>query len=166
MKYIKFIIIAVLLNSAFSGCSYVSDYVEGVITDRASFSVKAVYNAGTVTVTWDKTDSSSDFAGFEIYRTSQENDEYADYTRIASRYTDSSLANGSITTYVDTALPSSGIYFYRVGVIHWDESTDDRTADNGYYPSYPNTGWDNESPNYNAHTDVDKVSGYGIVTIP
>jgi len=165
MKYIKFIIIAVLLNTAFTGCSYVSDYVEGAITDRASFSVQAEFIAGTgVQLSWDKTDTGGNFAGIEIYRTSEENDEYANYTLIASRYSDSSLAIGTTKTYIDTA-PPSGTYFYRVGLIHWDKDTNERTAANGYIPAYEIPGWDGTT-NYNAHTDLDKVSGYGIVTIP
>lgn len=167
MKYIKLIIITVFLNTVFTGCSYVSDYVEGAITDRASFAVKAEYitATGEVILTWKKTDTGSDFAGIEIYRTSKEDDEYANYTRIATRYTDTSLAAGTTTTFTDTT-PPSGTYFYRVGFIHWDQSTEKRTLENVYIPAYPDLGWDDESPNYNTHTDINKVSGYGIVTIP
>jgi hypothetical protein len=171
MKYLKLIIITAIINSSFIGCSYVSDMVEGAITKRASFSVKAEYIASSneVRLTWDKTDSSGNFAGIEVYRTSQANDEYADYELVASRETASSLGNGNTTSYSETN-PPSGIFFYRIGFIHWDESLEKRTQENGYNPPYdPNnptdTSWDSKS-NYDRNTDIDAISGYGNVNIP
>ncbi len=165
MKFIP-AILALFLTT--TGCSYVSDSIEGAITDRSSFSVNAEYNGvNTVTLTWDHTDSSDNFAGIEIYRTKYPNDEYSEYILIRSTYEDSShntsggdisLANGSTTTYSDSDLPSSyGIYFYRVGFVHWDEDPSDRTSENGY------TG-DTETDYYN-NTDIDSISGYARVLI-
>jgi len=158
MKYIKLIIIITLLNTAFTGCSYVSDYVEGEITNRASFSAEATYSGGTVTVTWDKTDSSDSFAGIEIYRTSDKNDEYADYELVASRYFNThigdNLDDGTTTSYTDTTPPSSGIYFYRVGFIHIERD------DNDVLYSASNPGL------YNQYTSIDAISGYAKVVIP
>lgn len=154
-----------------TGCSYVSDSIESAITERSSFSIDATYNGvNTVTITWDKTDSSSNFAGIEIYRTKYRDDEYSDYELIMSKYRnrtggagDGSLGSGSTTSFSDTDLPPSdgnGVYFYRVGFIHWDEDPGDRTNSNGYFPAET----DNES-NYNSNTDIDSISGYSRVVI-
>lgn len=163
MKYLKLIIMAAFLSTMFTGCSYVSDMVEGAITDRASFGVTATYNSGNVILTWDKTDTDGNFAGIEIYRTSQPNDEYASYELVASRYSTSSLNSGSLssglTTTCNVDAPSTtGVYFYRVGFIHWDDDLADRTTANGY------TGID--LTDYPNKTDIDAISGYGKVTIP
>lgn len=159
MRYIKLIIIAAMIGLSFTGCSYVSDSIEGAIMDRAAFSVSATYSGGNVTVTWDETDSSSEFAGIEIYRTKNKNDEYSDYEVVATRFTDGALASGTTTTLtVDANLPntvSSGeIYFYRVGIIHIGKD------DNDYLYNAAST------TDYNAHTDIDKISGYAKVVIP
>lgn len=160
MKNIKLLIILVLLNTAFSGCSYVSDYIEGQITNRASFSLTAEYISATddVLLTWDKTDSSDNFAGIEIYRTSEPNDEYASYELVASRYFNVNIGDnlnvGSTTTYTDTTPPSSGVYFYRVGIIHIDNDDNDNPYD-ASNPLY-----------YNLYTSIDEISGYAKVVIP
>jgi len=161
MKYIKLIIIAAFLSTMFTGCSYVSDYTEGQITKRASFSANAEYLpvTGQVKLTWDKTESSDDFAGIEIYRTSEENDEYAPYELVASRYYTDLLNSGNlssgltITCNVD-APASSGIYFYRIGFIQI--STDDN--DEPYDAS--------DVSLYNQYTDIDAISGYVKIAIP
>jgi hypothetical protein len=167
MKYIKLIIVLTLLNTAFSGCSYVSDYIEGQITDRASFSIEVQYSGGNVNISWDKTDTGGNFAGIEIYRTSDANDEYANYELVASRnYNGPGLDSGTTQSYTDTLLTtfydsipaSNGIYFYRVAFIHWDEDSDKRDLDHGY------TG--NAIDDYNNNTDIDAISGYGKVVIP
>jgi len=150
MKYIKLIIIITLLNTAFTGCSYVSDYVEGELTNRASFGLDADYSGGIVTLRWDKTDSSSEFAGIEIYRTTEKNDEYETYEVVATKVTNGTLGNGLTTSCTVSAnLPntvSSGeIYFYRVGFIHWDEE---------------------DSTIYNSETSIDAISGYAKIVIP
>ena len=138
MKYIKTILI-ILLFYSLTGCSYVSDYIEGEITNRASFSITAEYNSGTgeVDLSWTETDSSDSFAGIEIYRSKYANDEYAPYGIIGS-----SLSY--IDTFTDTT-PPSGTYFYRVGFIHWDEE---------------------DSIDYDSETSISKVSGYAKVYIP
>jgi hypothetical protein len=48
MKYIKSLTVILLLLYSLTGCSYVSDYVEGQITNRASFSVQAEYDGTNV----------------------------------------------------------------------------------------------------------------------
>lgn len=165
----KIIISIALAQFLLTGCSYVSDYVEGEITNRASFSIEAEQSGSSVIITWKETDSSSDFAGIEIYRTRKANDEYAGYVLVANRFNGSlsgNLSNGSTTSCTvngpsldGATVPAgtSGIYFYRVGLIHWDESEDDRTAENGY------TG-DTET-DYNNCTDIDEVSGSARVEI-
>ncbi len=160
---------AVITAAAFflPGCSYMADAIEGAITERASFSIDAEYNSSTneVTITWDESGSFNDFAGFEIYRTSEANDEFSKYIVIASYYQGSptvGLSNSSYTYNVGTI---NGVYFYRVGIIAWDE--DDETDREKNYSG--GTGWDNEPDrewNYNHHTDIDRISGYAMVRIP
>lgn len=170
MKYIKSITIILLLLYSLTGCSYVSDYVEGRITTRASFSINAEYNSGTgnVDITWSETDWSDDFAGIEIYRSSYENDEYAPYEMIAYKWNNDDLHNGSNypinpKNFNDTAPPADpGVYFYRVGFVHWDDSLEDRTAGNGYSGSNP----DYTQTTYHSKTSIRKVSGYAKVIIP
>lgn len=165
MKYIKLILSASLLQFIFTGCSYVSDMVEGAITDRASFSIQAQQVGSNVVITWSKTDLSTDFAGIEIYRTRKANDEYSGYITIADRDDDASLASGVTVSYTHlNANSTKGVYFYRVGIIHWDESQDKRTNENGYFPEYPDAGWDGTT-NYNNHTDIDAISGSARVEI-
>ncbi len=159
MKYIKLIVIAAFLSTMFTGCSYVSDAVEGALTDRASFGATAVYNGTNVVISWDKTSSDADFAGIEIYRTSKANDEYASYDLVASRHyvpllVSGSLSSGLTTTCTVTKPSASGIYFYRVGFIKIGKDSNDVLYD----PSIP--------AQYNAYTDIDAISGYAKVVIP
>lgn len=165
----KLLIISSLTAIIMTGCSYVTDSIEGAITNRASFSADAVYSGGSVTITWDEADFDSDFAGIEIYRTSEPNDEYSNYMLVASQY---QIWNGSgytststpelgyyyTTSYTDTSSLSSGIYFYRVGIIYWDDPSDERTPENGY------TGI--TATDYNGKTHIEKISGYAQVVIP
>lgn len=167
---IKTTIIALLTLVLMPGCSYVSDAVEGAITDRASFSIDVEYNKPNLTITWDETDTGEGFAGFEIYRTKQPDDEYSDYTLVASRYVDESgadvgpgnydnLDSGYKDSFTYTPSGLNGAYFFRVGIIHWDDEKEkDRTVDHGYVNGYPGA-WDNVT-NYNSKTDVDKISGF------
>lgn len=169
MKYIKSIAAILLLLYSLTGCSYVSDYVEGRITTRASFSINAEYDGTDVVLSWDETDWSGDFAGIEIYRSSYANDEYAPYEMIAYRWDNGSgnyelLNNPSVKQYTDnlTPRPVTGVYFYRVGFVHWDDSLEDRTAGNGYSGSNP----DYTQTTYHSKTSIRKVSGYAKVIIP
>mgnify|MGYP001158014795 CR=1 FL=1 len=169
----KIIILIPFILSLLSGCSYVTDSIEAAITERASFSASATYNAGppaSVTITWDESDMTSDFAGYEIYRTKYPNDEYSEYELVANRYdAGHALDNGATNSFTDNfslyPLNGSGTYFYRIGVIYWDEAPEDRTNENGYSPEYPNAGWDGET-NYNANTNLESISGYARVVIP
>jgi len=163
MKYIKLIILMAFLSTAFTGCSYVSDMVEGAITKRSSFGATATYSGGNVTITWDKTDTSGEFAGIEIYRTSDKNDEYASYELVASRhfttYSSGNLSSGltktcTVSANYPTAVSSGDIYFYRVGIIHIGKDSNDVL----YNPS--------SVSDYNAHTSIDSISGYAEVDIP
>ena len=167
MKYIKLIILAAFLSTMFTGCSYVSDSIEGRITDRASFTATAEVNGNDVIITWDKIDTDQDFAGIEIYRSKNANDEYAEYGLIASKYYPSPNIllneNTIATTYTDVNIASTltGVYFYRVAFIYWDKSRDERTIANGY--SDP----DNPSEtNYYDKTSIDAISDYAKAIIP
>jgi hypothetical protein len=169
MKQIKLIMIILLLLFTFNGCSYISDMIEGKITDRASFSIEAQQVGNNVVITWSETDLSSDFAGIEIYRTREANDEYSGYVTAADRFSGAisgDLNSGTTTTCTvnkpinDGATvntPPGGVYFYRVGFIHWDKPVGERTPENGY------TG--TESVDYNYHTDINEISGTARVEI-
>jgi len=180
MKYIKSITVILLLLYSLTGCSYVSDYVEGQITNRASFSIDAEYNSGTgnVDIIWSETDFSDDFAGIEIYRSSYKNDEYAPYEMIAYKWDNAQLHVGSNPTNPKTFTDNlsdlnlvdplsdnyeGGVYFYRVGFVHWDDSSEDRTPANGY-TGLADPVYDNDT--YHSKTSIEKVSGYAKVYIP
>ena len=171
MKYIKAITGILLLLYTLTGCSYVSDYVEGQITNRASFSINAEYNSGTgnVDISWSETDSSEDFAGIEIYRSSYADDEYAPYDMIAYKWNNDQLHNGSNypinpKNFSDTTPPAApGIYFYRVGFIHWDDSLEDREEPGS---GYSGTDPVYDSDTYHSKTSIETVSGYAKVYIP
>ncbi len=177
---------SVVVLFAGSGCSYVSDAVEGAITNRSSFSINASYNSAAqeVTVTWDET-GGGNFAGYEIYITEEQDNEYAGYVLIESRWRDElgGLTGGSneglnfnspgsyvhdVSGIVSNSFPNGpGTYFYRVGIIEWDEDLEDRTTDNGYNPPYSSgtpLAYDTEG-NYNSHTDIDEISGFVQVEI-
>ncbi len=174
--------VAVLLAVGLSSCSYVADYVEAQIMNRASFSLEATYVPGTgVILRWDETGSSSDFPGFEIYMTDTANDEYAGYIIIGGQYStgDYSLFTQSASLGTSTTgsfiLPQAkvntiinntvsgltelgpGRYFFRVGILSWDKPKDERTSENGY------SGID--SIDYLSHTDLEDISGYAMVEI-
>ena len=155
MKYIKLIILAAFLSTMFTGCSYVSDMVEGRITDRASFTATATYSGSVITINWDNSDWSSDFAGIEIYRSSKPNDEYATYTLVANKISHPAkdLDNPQTSSFSYPVSLPSGVYFYRVGYIHWDKIDEDNPyiRSNTTYPHY---------------TEIDAISGYAKVVIP
>jgi|GEM_PF-344870 len=178
-----------------TGCSYVMDYVEGRLTDRAAFSIEATYDAGAkeVTVTWDEYGSGDDFAGYEIYITEEKDDEYAGYLLVASRYefesdvmddgtsTSRTLLENYLTNtftinvnpLVISALPQfgPGIYFFRVGLINWDEDDEEDRIDNYFCEEDWNSEvvtWGSNTcrkANYYVYTDIDKISGYARVEI-
>lgn len=168
--------VAVALAASLSACSYMMDAIEGAITDRASFSIDAVYNAGTISITWNES-GSTNFAGFEVYMTDEVDNEYAGYEVIGSYYSlssatyfrqDSSLGNENCSSYTvsNTQVAAirtapnkgSGVYFFRVGIMDWDQNEGDRTEENGYVGS--------TFENYKNHTEFDQISGYAKVTIP
>ena len=165
MKLLKFtglIISAMTLLLSSTGCSYVSDTIEGAITDRASFSATAEYISGPpkqVKLTWDETDDSDEFAGIEIYRTSEPNDEFSSYILVASRHNTAQLYFGNLESGMTTnckvyAPATPGVYFYRVGIIHIDTDDDDN-------PYNADVEWE-----YNTYTDINAISGYARVVIP
>ncbi len=173
MKYIKIIIFLLLCSP--SGCSYVSDYTEGLITKRASFSINAEYKTdpNKVVLTWSETDLSEDFAGIEIYRSSRANDEYSSYEMITYKWNNEignyeSLNNGSTKQYIDDLTHQSitGVYFYRVGFIHWDDSKEDRQEADSVYTGANHDYTDFDKNTYHAKTHINKVSGYAKVCIP
>ncbi|TAL33449.1 MAG: hypothetical protein EPN93_13800 [Spirochaetes bacterium] len=151
-----------------SGCSYVVDAIEGAIMNRSSFTIEASYSGGFVDIAWDESDTSDDFAGWEIYMTTDPDDEYSGYATVAAKYdlgspgipgmifaTPGALGIGTTGTYsvnVST-LTYTGVYFFRVGKIHWDE--DDpakRDPDTELY--------------YESATNIDAISGGARVEIP
>ncbi len=152
-------ILAVSLLTSMSACSYMMDAIEGAITDRSSFSIHAEYSVGNVYISWDETDSGEEFAGYEIYITEEPDDEYSGYDIVASRY----FKNGSpslkysTTDHYSAAKPESGgLYFYRVGIIHWNEKNAAKRP----------WDWDSSESYYNGNTSIGKISGYAMVEIP
>ncbi len=178
MKWNIIIFMLILLSGQVS-CSYVSDAIEGAINKRAGFSIQGRYEASQVILSWSENESDSAFAGFEIYRTTSPDNEYASYALVASRWRDENnngtigtwqnLNSGTCSSFSYTPAGLSGKYYFRIGIIYWDEDNiTDRTAENGYYPAYSITdpdAWDTEG-NYNSNTDIDSISGYVEVTIP
>ncbi len=150
----------VLLFAIFTapGCSYVSDAIEGALTNRAGFSIDAYYDGSDVIVSWSESGSGNGFAGYEVYMTEEPNNEFADYIVVGARYpigtdyfehhTDLS----SSQTFTHSNLPPPGIYFYRVGIISWDKIDADGDGEKDDYPAV------NES-NYISTTSVSKISG-------
>jgi len=180
-------ILAATMIATVTACSYVVDVVERSITKRASFSITATYDPGTknVTITWTES-AGGNFAGFEVYVTTEPDDEYSDYAVAAAGYTISSnaffetapslLDSGTRSytfsaqeIYDDGASPNTvinyvmgpGRYFFRLGIINWDEDPDERTYENGYTEP-----WDlNKAVNYPANTDISEISGLAAVDI-
>lgn len=157
-----------------AGCSYLMDAVESAITKRASFSIDASYvPPNNVVITWQETVSSEDFAGYEIYMTEDPNDEFVGYVAVAARYNlgssglpsglvfqvEPSLGTGATSSFThDVALLGSaarGNYFYRVGVINWDEEQEDRPW-----------GYETDPGYYIGRTSLYSISGYAMVNIP
>jgi len=171
MKYMKYMIpiMCVLAVMAGTGCSYVSDAIEGAIMERSSFSIEAENLGGdNIQIRWSELGSGQNFAGYEIYITDEADNEYAGYELVASRYYNDLSANlddSYTNSYTYSDAGRSGVYFYRVGIINWDEDPEDRTIENGYSPEYDEfdpTAFETSS-NYAGNTDIDKISGYARV---
>ncbi len=148
-----------------SGCSYVADYIEGAITNRAGFSIDAYYDGTDVIVSWSESGSGDGFAGYEVYMTEEADNEFADYKVVGARY-----SIGSSDFNLDSTLeyaksfehsnhPSGGVYFYRVGIISWDKIDKDNDGDKDDYP-------DDTQTNYENKTSVSEISGSARVVIP
>jgi len=157
----------VLLFTIFAtpGCSYVSDAIEGALTNRAGFSIDAYYDGSDVIVSWSESGSGNGFAGYEVYMTEEPNNEFADYIVVGARYNissddfnlDSNLSSSQ--TFTHSNLPSSGIYFYRVGIISWDKIDADGDGEEDDYPT-------DDIGNYISKTSVNQISGSARVVIP
>lgn len=160
-----------------TGCSYTMDFIESAITARSSFSIDAEYNPVTksVDIEWKEGGDSGAFAGFEIYITERANNEYSDYVAVAAGYDldpislpvgllfdpEASLLNIDTRSYSHNVAGLTGLgnaYFYRVGVINWDEEDPSKRT--------PANGYTNPSADYIAKTNIDKISGYVMVVIP
>jgi len=83
------VLTAILIGSS-SGCSYVMDAIEGKLRNRAAFSIDASYDSTTkkVTISWDESGSDPDgcFPGYEIYISSEKDDEYVGYILAVSPF--------------------------------------------------------------------------------
>lgn len=177
MQRIKFnrllISIFAIALTTLNACSYAVDMVERAITKRASFSIEAVYNGdGTVTLRWDKT-GGNNFAGFEIYMTIEPDNEYAGYAVVGAAYPistsnlfkqDNNLQFSTcsyFTTNNVKTIMGVGRYFFRVGIIEWDEDEDKRTEENGYVVPW----YDHIFENYIINTNLDEISGTAMVDV-
>jgi hypothetical protein len=169
-----FFALAAVFLLPLAGCSYLMDAVESAITKRASFSIDASYvPPNSVVITWDETVSSEDFAGYEIYMTEDPDDEFVGYVAVAARYdlgssglpaglvfqVEPSLGTGATASFTHDvgllALAARGTYFYRVGVINWDEDSEDRPW-----------GYETDPGYYIGRTTLYSISGYAMVEIP
>lgn len=173
-------ILAITMIASMTACSYVVDMVERSITKRASFSIRATYDhsAQTVTITWTESPGNN-FAGYEIYMTEEPDDEYSGYVVVAAGQPISSnsffelnagqlLYPTTIQSYTfdvseivansvaDFKL-GSGRYFFRLGIIKWDQDPSKRTLANGYTAD--------TFANYCNHTDIDEISGLAGVDL-
>lgn len=169
LKIISYIFLVAIAHSIIA-CSYTADYIEGALTNRASFSISARYVAGTgVIVEWDADPNQDSFAGYEIYMTQEANNEFADMIVVGACYdigssyfqTDGTLASSSTSQFTHTTLPPSpGIYFYRVGVIDWDERDYNGDDEDDKKPSSPTESL------YESYTHIAEISGSAMVVIP
>lgn len=171
---LKKIIPNIILCATVTGtvaCSYVADYIEGEMTNRASFSISAHYVSGIgVIVEWNYDPDHESFAGYEIYMTEYPNNEFAPLIIVGGRddfsssqyfQKDENLKNESTHHFIHdlSHKPSNGIHFYRVAVIAWDERDYDGDGEKeSSPPSY------NKS-DYESYTDIDEISGSAMVAI-
>jgi hypothetical protein len=147
---IKLALLLIILNS---GCSYVSDTIEGKISTRSSFSIDVFQSGNDVIVKWDENFDSEDFAGIEIYRTKEPNNEYSTYILIENRWGNYSLGNPYTASFTHVnGASNKGIYFYRVACINWEDPKDER--------DYP----ENEA-SYFIHTEIAEISGSAKIEI-
>lgn len=155
-----------------TGCSYIADYTEGAITNRASFSISAYYDSvnSRVVVLWDANPDNDSFAGYEIYMTEEADNEYADMIVVGACYDisnslyfiqDSGLdsPSSSVFYHLSGNLPLPGIYFYRVGVIEWDEQDYDGDGEDDKAPDTPSKLL------YESNTNIAHISGSAMVII-
>lgn len=145
--------LVIYIMTLMTGCSYVSDTIEGKISDRASFSIEVFQSGNDIIIKWNEYFYSEDFAGIEIYRTKNPDDEYSSYILIGNRWTDSSLGNPYSSTFTHSnGADSKGIYFYRVACINWEDPKDER--------DYPE-----DESNYYTHTEISAISGSAKIEI-
>ncbi len=166
--------IALMITAAtLSGCSYGMDLVEGAITNRAAFSIDATYNGtDTVTVTWDETSSSDQFAGYEVYMTRYAWDEYGNYEVVAANIDISDSLPDIVVSFTTIAaspaliavLPDStneGEYYFRVALYKFDKKPKSEWSD----PDVPEYYGDTLPADYEDHTSLISVSGFAAVDI-
>jgi len=151
-------------------CSYAADYIEGEMTNRASFSISARYESGTVIVEWNYDPDNESFAGYEIYMTEEPDNEFADMIVVGAQYNissssyfqeDNNLQYASTSSFVHllSKLPSPGIYFYRVGVVNWKKRDYDGDGKDDKSPTSPDESL------YESYTEIDAISGSAMVEI-
>ncbi|MFC1670557.1 hypothetical protein ACFL20_09195 [Spirochaetota bacterium] len=162
-------IMSIFLLLMTTGCSYITDAIEGEILNRASFSITATYDDAeqSVLVAWNRESSGGDFAGWEIYISEEPDDEFAGYILVASRYVDDindDLHIGTTKYYshdVTYLLSTPGRYFYRVAVIYRDEATDEDKDNYSDDMDGSLSGWDMTDPDvYHDRSHIDSISGF------
>ncbi len=153
--------------STTTGCSYVSDAIEGVLTKRAGFSIDAYYDGDNVIVSWSESGSGNGFAGYEVYMTEEPDNEFADYIVVGARYgislddyfnSDSTLEYSHTLTFEHSSHPTTGVYFYRVGIISWEKIDADGDGEKDDYPP-------DEPDYYISTTSVSQISGSARVEL-
>ena len=88
-----------------SRCSYSTSKFDSWGNNEPSFDITATYDRTTrkVTISWDDSDKIDH--GYDIFRTENPNDEFADYEYITSSFS---------SPYVDDVWSDKGVYYYRV----------------------------------------------------
>jgi len=161
----KTLIITLFISAvSTSNCSYISDSVEGAITNRSSFSIDAVHEYPNIIITWVAPRVSKNFAGIEIYITKEANNEFSGYKLLASKHLNNNLLEDSVTTsftFDASTLNLLGVYYFKVGYINWDHDETLRTTENKYVPAYPGN-WDSIA-NYNTLTHLADISGFSEI---
>ncbi|HEY1407138.1 MAG TPA: hypothetical protein VF857_11060 [Spirochaetota bacterium] len=164
------------------GCSYVMDSVEGAITKRSSFSVGVSRTGNQFTLDWSKDKPSINteaFAGYEIYITDEANNEFAGYELLLSGHPDSKSKAGNSASLLDPATSnvtftynvsslSGQTYFFRVGVIYWDEEKEADRSKNWTTAKGYSFDWNGSSTTvvqyfYPIKSKLDKISGGTMV---
>ena len=166
--------ICLIICFSLTGCSYAMDWFEGLIMERASFSISADYDPIPATnnlhIKWSESPSAKGFAGYEVYMIPEPWNEHGTYEVIAARYDlypssshffqqisglGSSITKDVYITVSPSDLQGPGEYYVRVGIIRMEKKD---SKNDIYYDA-------TISSEYKDHSDLESISGYKPVYI-